>query len=87
MDINQKDYGGRTALMWASREGYTDVAEVLIQNGADVNVKDHAGRNAVMIAKDEKTRRAIINAVKKKNIKENGGSFFSKIKKGLEVDR
>ena len=42
---------------------------LLIQNGADVNAKDYKGRNAVMIAKDEKTRKAIIDAVKKRNEK------------------
>ena len=55
--------------MWASNGGYEEIVELLIQNGADVNVKDHAGRNAVMIAKDEKTRKAIIDAVKNRNEK------------------
>ena len=68
-DVNQKDDYGWTALMWTSRKGRNEIVELLIQNGADVNVKDYKGRNAVMIAKDEKTRRAIIDAVKNRNEK------------------
>ena len=86
-DVDQKNNDGRTALMEASRKGRNEIVELLIQNGADVNQKDNNGETAKTLAKDKKTRKAIINAVKKKNIKENGGSFFSKIKKGLEVDR
>ena len=68
-DVNQKNESGMTALMWASRDGYTDVVEVLIQNGAEVNQKDEDGETALMIAKDEKTKKAIIEAVKKRNEK------------------
>ena len=68
-DVNQKDDYGWTALMWASNGGYEEIVELLIQNRADVNVKDYKGRNAVMIAKDEKTRKAIIDAVKNRNEK------------------
>ena len=68
-DTEAKDNMYQTALIMASFGGYKDAVELLIENGADVNVKDHAGRNAVMIAKDEKTRRAIIDAVKNRNEK------------------
>ena len=85
-DINAKANDGSTALMWASRDGYTDVAEVLIQNGADVNQKNNKGQNVMMVAYGNRTQKAIMDAVKKRNEKENGGSFFSKIKRRLGID-
>ncbi|MBE6463683.1 MAG: ankyrin repeat domain-containing protein [Alphaproteobacteria bacterium] len=86
-DVNQKNDNDVTALMMASRRGYKEIVELLIENGADVNQKDNNGETVKTLAKDKETRKAIINAVKKRNKEENGGSFFSKIIKGLEVDR
>ena len=68
-NVSVTDNVGLTALMWSSYRGHKEVVELLIQKGADVNAKDYIGRNAVMIAKDEKTRRAIIDAVKNRNEK------------------
>ena len=36
-DINALDDYGYTALMYASRDGYTDIVKLLIEAGADVN--------------------------------------------------
>ena len=33
-DVNQADEDGETALMWASRKGHRDVAELLVGAGA-----------------------------------------------------
>ena len=41
---------GNTALMQTVAKGYTDIAELLIKNGADVNVKDCLGWTALMAA-------------------------------------
>ncbi|PKS06261.1 hypothetical protein jhhlp_007007 [Lomentospora prolificans] len=41
-DLNTKDTDGCTALDWASRRGYTRIAELLLDNGADPNVVDNA---------------------------------------------
>ncbi len=49
-DVNQKDNGGMTALMWAAIEGHLDVAKVLLAKGADVNAKNKAGWTALMAA-------------------------------------
>jgi len=73
-------------LMKASFGGHKEIAVLLIQNGADVNQKNNEGQNAMMVAYDNGTKKAIINAVKKRNEKENGGSFFSKIKRRLGID-
>ena len=40
VDVNAKDYKDRTPLHWAAIRGYKDVAELLIDKGADVNAKD-----------------------------------------------
>jgi ankyrin repeat protein len=72
--------------MEASYNGYKEIVELLIQQGADVNQKNNEGQNAMMVAYDNGTKKAIMDAVKKRNEKENGGSFFSKIKRRLGID-
>ena len=37
VEIDQRDDQRRTALHWATKSGQTDVARLLIQNGANVN--------------------------------------------------
>ena len=71
-DVNAIDRFNTTALMWASCKGRREFAEFLIEKGADVNAKGMSGLPAMMIAKDEEMRKVIIEAVKKRNIKENG---------------
>ena len=68
-DVNAEDYYGNTALMKASFRGHKGVVEFLIQKGADVNAKSVTGDTALIIAKDEKTKKAIIDTVKKRNEK------------------
>ncbi|MBE6463306.1 MAG: hypothetical protein E7005_06095 [Alphaproteobacteria bacterium] len=85
-DVNVKNELGNTALIRASKRGYEEIVELLIQNGADVNQKNNEGQNAMMSADNEKIKKAIMDAVKKRNEKENGGSFFSKIKRRLGID-
>ncbi len=48
--INQKNIGGATPLLIASREGYYEIAKILIDNGADINVVDNEGWTPLMRA-------------------------------------
>ncbi|XP_053244896.1 fibronectin type 3 and ankyrin repeat domains protein 1 isoform X1 [Podarcis raffonei] len=41
---------GFTALMVASQKGYTRLAQILVENGADVNRKNASGKDSLMIA-------------------------------------
>lgn len=50
MDVNQADADGRTALMMAAFEGYTEVVKLLLQSGAEVDFLDGSGRSALMYA-------------------------------------
>lgn len=45
--INAKDSWGMTPLHATARSGNTDVAEVLLKNGADITSEDNLGRNAL----------------------------------------
>lgn len=51
-DINTVDYGGNTALMWASNNGHLEVAKFLIRNGATLDNKEGgmAGFTALILA-------------------------------------
>ena len=42
-----------TPLIYASRNGHINIAQLLLNNGADVNVKDSWGRTAMMVAKSK----------------------------------
>jgi ankyrin repeat protein len=50
LDVNKADPNGRTALMMAAFEGYTDVVELLLDGGAEVDRSDDTGRTAMMYA-------------------------------------
>jgi ankyrin repeat protein len=50
LDVNKADADGRTALMMAAFEGYTEVVELLLKSGAEVDHHDGAGRTALMYA-------------------------------------
>ena len=68
-DVNHRDRDGDTALIYASNYGEKEATELLIQNGADVNQKNNSGQNAMMVAYNEEIKKAIIDAVKKRNEK------------------
>ncbi len=42
--INIRDENGQTPLHWAAWHGYSDIAEHLVQQGANVNIQDTCGR-------------------------------------------
>ena len=41
MVVNAKNEGGLTPLHTAAMNGHKEIAELLIEKGADVNAKDH----------------------------------------------
>ena len=52
-DINAKDEGGETALMWASGnqftgKGHIEVVKYLVENGADINAEGKSGDTALI---------------------------------------
>jgi ankyrin repeat protein len=52
LDINYEDKG-QTLLMFASKEGRTDVVELLLSKGANVNDRNSDGRTPIMFASIE----------------------------------
>lgn len=46
VNVNERDADGRTALMWAARNNFADIAELLLDHGADVDAKDKEGMTA-----------------------------------------
>ena len=50
--VNAKDRRGRTALMYASFEGRSNIAALLIEKGANVNARDKDGATPLMYASD-----------------------------------
>jgi ankyrin repeat protein len=41
---------GRTALMWAARNGHADIVRLLVNSGSNVNAKDKVGLTPLMLA-------------------------------------
>ena len=50
VDINGKDFYGKTALQFASWDGNKDVVEFLLNRGANINDKDNQGQSALILA-------------------------------------
>lgn len=50
VNVNAIDADGRTALMYASFNGYTDIVRILLEHGADVKLADFSGRTALLFA-------------------------------------
>lgn len=50
-DVNLKDYGGKTALMYAVLNSHIEIMEELINAGAKVNIKDNTGYTPLRYAK------------------------------------
>ncbi len=48
--VNKTDNAGVTLLMWAARNGYTDIANILINARADVDKSDDTGMTALLYA-------------------------------------
>jgi hypothetical protein len=49
-NIDERDSEGRTALMYGSARGRTDVAMKLIMNGADIDAQDNEGNTALKLS-------------------------------------
>ena len=47
-----QDNGGRTALIWAAKQGRNDVVTTLCQEGANKDLQDNDGRTALILAAD-----------------------------------
>ena len=63
-DVNRQDSTGRTALMWASREGHLESVNVLLVARANVNTRDSNGRTALYYAKREASKIPYIEIIR-----------------------
>ncbi len=52
-DVNAKDIGGYTALMWAAGLGHIDTVKLILDHGADVNVRNNYKNTALALAEKE----------------------------------
>ena len=53
VEVNAKDYDGKTALGWAAYKGHTEIVKLLLEKGADVNAKTNKGVTALMQAAEQ----------------------------------
>lgn len=61
-DINARDEGGMTALLWAANKGSLSTIKLLVENGADVNVKSDWDSTAMTYVCDDPELRAYLLA-------------------------
>jgi ankyrin repeat protein len=47
-DVNVRDTGGNTALMYAAARHLTGMIQILMKKGADINAENKAGKTALM---------------------------------------
>lgn len=62
--INTSDVRGWTPLIVATYNGYDDIVNYLILNGADISARNHNGTNLLMYAKDAYCNKRNINIFK-----------------------
>ena len=74
-EINVHDESGITPLMEACKKDYTDVVEMLLQNGALVNAADHVGETALFHCRSENSARLLLRAGAATDIKNIYGEF------------
>ena len=74
IDINDVDIYGKTALMYAISRKYNDIAELLIENGANLDVVDIKGLTALDYAKKYNNKKII----EKITLKQSGGERLTK---------
>ena len=53
ISIDAQDECGQTSLMVATRRGYPDIVDLLLQYGADVDILDDNEQSAMMLAQQE----------------------------------
>lgn len=51
-NIETRDFGGWTALIYASAHGHKDIVGFLLERGADIEAHDHGGSTALMVASE-----------------------------------
>jgi hypothetical protein len=59
VEVDAKDNNGYTALMWASQNGNTEAAKMLISRGADMNAKNIDDETVLRMALDKKDNNMI----------------------------
>lgn len=59
-NVNLKNNPGDTPLIKASFRGHIEVIKYLVFNGALINVRNNKGQSALAVAKDEKTKKLLI---------------------------
>jgi ankyrin repeat protein len=51
VNLDRRDWSGRTVLIWAANYGYTEVVQMLLEQGADRHIADDDGRTALDFAR------------------------------------
>ncbi len=53
INVDIQDKHGKTALMWAAWDGYTEIVDILIQAGANMFIKDKDDKTALDMATEK----------------------------------
>lgn len=50
VDLNAKNFFGRTPLALACQQGFENIVKLLIESGADIEAKDNYDKNCILFA-------------------------------------
>jgi len=63
VNIDSRDYSGRTSMLVAARDGHLEAVKWLKEQGADINAKDNNAQTPLSVARNDEIKRLLLTNV------------------------